>query len=368
MREFFRKVYNGIKNGVSFVVYQVIRGIHWFFNLKFMQPIVNGVTYPFRLIIKHTTYRQRKAIWGFVFLIPLIIGFIFFFLLPFLTTIFYSFSWIGTLGINPNTGEAIGYTTVYIGGDNYRYLWNGYIASSRTFREILQSTAVSIALNIPLVMIFSLLIAVVLNTKFVGRTFVRAVFFMPVIFNSQAVDQAMTQAATLAGSVEGAGESWFAGMFNFTDFLLNANMPGNIVTFLSSTANQIYDILTYSGVQILIFLAAIQSVPKHLYEAAKIEGATQYEIFWKITFPMVSPMMLPACVYTVVDSLMRSELLTNLKRFELPGIITTSYSPLGQLSNYGIHAAMSLLFCIITVVIIAVAIVVFSLMVFYYDE
>jgi ABC-type sugar transport system permease subunit len=374
-----RSFFTAIKDGISYVIaligkfitfifYSISRGLNWFFNLKFIKPVVNVVAYPFRKLIEKTTYRQRKALWGVVFIIPLVIGFIFFFVLPFFTTIFYSFSWIGQLGVNDYTKDSVGYTTSFVGFDNYRYLWSGYSTSLGTFPSILSSTAWSIILNIPLVMIFSLIIAVVLNTKFFGRAFIRAVFFMPVIFNSQAVDQAMTQALTLSGAIEGAGETAFTNIFNFSNFLLNVNLPGNIVTFLTTTSDQIYNVLTYSGVQILIFLAAIQSVPKHLYEAAKIEGATQYEIFWKITFPMVSPMMMPVCIFTVIDSLMRSALLTNLKAFELPGIRITMYSPLGELSTLGIHAAMSLLFCLITIVIILLAIGLISLMVFYYDE
>ena len=117
----------------------------------------------------------------------------------------------------------------------------------------------------------------------------------------------------------------------------------------------------------MIFLSGIQSVPKHLYEAAKIEGATQYEIFWKITFPMVSPLMLTAGVYTVVDSFLRSEILTTINRFKTAGNVTFA-GGLGNLTNYGVHAAMSLLFCLSSILVIAIVIFVISKVVFYYDE
>ena len=147
--------------------------------------------------------------------------------------------------------------------------------------------------------------------------------------------------------------------------MLNANIHCG-VTFLGNASAKIYNIISYSGVQILIFLAAIQSVPKHLYEAAKIEGATQYEMFWKITFPMVSPMMLTAAVYTVVDSFLTSPLVTFIAAYNTPRKIDSKI--LGKLTEYGVNAAMSWVFCIVGMVIISIVLVLLSKAVFYYDE
>ena len=190
---------------------------------------------------------------------------------------------------------------------------------------------------------------------------------MPVIFNSQAIDVAMNTGDVISDAMNEANQDVFSTMFNFSDFLTNANLPATAVNFLSSASESIFDIISFSGVQILIFLSGIQSVPKHLYEAAKIEGATQYEIFWKITFPMVSPLMLTAGVYTVVDSFLRSEILTTINRFKTAGNVTFA-GGLGNLTNYGVHAAMSLLFCLSSILVIAIVIFVISKVVFYYDE
>lgn len=315
------------------------------------------------LLANKISYRKRQALWGFVFVLPLIIGFIYFFLLPFLVTIVYSFSRVENLGLNSSTGEHIGIVSEWIGFDNFTYI----LKEHSTFRQTLTSSFTSAFFNVPLILIFSLIIAVVLNSKFKGRSFVRAIFFMPVIFNSQAVDAAMQTGAQLAAAMEGATADIFAQMFNFQDFLIDANIPVNAVNFLGTTADQIYDIISYSGVQILIFLAGIQSVPKHLYEAAKIEGATQYEIFWKITFPMVSPLMLTAGVYTVVDSLLRSPLINMINVFATAGV-RKLVNGLGDVSYYGIHASMSWLFCISSIIIIAIWLFLLSKLVFYYDE
>lgn len=302
----------------------------------FMKKVKAVFNYIPNLLVQKVSYRNRKALWGIVFVIPLMIGLIYFFLIPFITTVIYSFSNVEMLGYNSETNEFIGVITEWVGLDNYRYIWNEHA----TFKQYLLDSFVNTMLNVPLILIFSLLVAVVLNSKFKGRAFVRAVFFMPVIFNSQAVDVAMASGELMAEAINEAGTDIFATMFNFQDFLLDANLPVGAVTFLANASNSIFDIISFSGVQILIFLSGIQSVPKHLYEAAKIEGATQYEIFWKITFPMVSPLMLTAGVYTVVDSFLRSEVLKAINRIKGAGVIKL-VNGLGNLTNYGVHAAMS---------------------------
>ncbi|HNZ78174.1 MAG TPA: sugar ABC transporter permease [Bacilli bacterium] len=329
----------------------------------FMKKVRAVFNYIPNLLVQKVSYRNRKALWGIVFVIPLMIGLIYFFLIPFITTVIYSFSNVEMLGYNSETNEFIGVITEWVGLDNYRYIWNEHA----TFKQYLLDSFVNTMLNVPLILIFSLLVAVVLNSKFKGRAFVRAVFFMPVIFNSQAVDVAMASGELMAEAINEAGTDIFATMFNFQDFLLDANLPVGAVTFLANASNSIFDIISFSGVQILIFLSGIQSVPKHLYEAAKIEGATQYEIFWKITFPMVSPLMLTAGVYTVVDSFLRSEVLKAINRIKGAGVIKL-VNGLGNLTNYGVHAAMSWLFCISSLIIIGIVVFLLSRMVFYYDE
>lgn len=308
-------------------------------------------------------YDKRKAIWGVIFILPLMIGFIYFFLIPFCTTVIYSLSNVKNIGTNTETNEFIGVITEWVGFDNFRYIWNEHA----TFKQTLLTSFGNTLLDVPLILIFSLIMAVVLNSKFRGRAFVRAVFFMPVIFNSQAIDVAMNTGATITDAMEAENRDVFTNMFNFADFLTNANLPTQAVNFLSNASKSIFEIISYSGVQILIFLSGIQSVPKHLYEAAKIEGATQYEIFWKITFPMVSPLMLTAGVYTVVDSFLRSDILKTINAFKTAGN-RNFVGGLGNLTNYGIHAAMSLLFCISSILVIAIVVIIISRVVFYYDE
>lgn len=316
-----------------------------------------------RFLSTKFTYRKRQAMWGYIFILPLIIGFIYFFLFPFITTIVFSFSNIYRAGVLRDTNETLGVITEYVGMDNYKYIWNVH----STFKDTLGSVFLDTIVNVLMIIIFSLIIAVVLNSKFKGRSFVRAVFFMPVIFNSQAVDLAMSTGQALTDAMEEGGNDIFSTMFNFKDFLTNANVPTFAVNFLSNASQSIFDVISYSGVQILIFLSGIQSVPKHLYEAAKIEGATQYEIFWKITFPMVSPLMLTAGVYTVVDSFLRSDLLTLMNKYGLAGDVSYT-AGLGNLTNDGIYAAMSILFCLVSLAVVIIVLLAIRKLVFYRDE
>ena len=137
--------------------------------------------------------------------------------------------------------------------------------------------------------------------------------------------------------------------------MTSIGIPGKLVTFLNGITSTIYSTISYAGVQILIFLAAIQSVPAHLYEAAKIEGATKYEEFWKITLPMVSPMILTVVVYTIVDSFLRSDLNEYIQQL--------AKNPL-----YGFHAAASWSYIIVSLLILGIALLVLKKVVFYYDE
>ncbi|HHZ18301.1 MAG TPA: sugar ABC transporter permease [Acholeplasmataceae bacterium] len=364
IKEFFNKIGTAISKGVRFVFSAIGQGWDKLWRTKPMAKVKEGLLYVPRKLTENLNFRQRKALWGVVFIVPLIIGFIYFFFLPFIVSIIYCFSYVGNAGTKTGTGEHIGIITEWVGLDNFRYIF----LEHTTFRQTLLNSTLNTLLTFVLVLVFSLIIAVLLNSKFRGRAFVRAVFFMPVIFNSQAVDVAMSiDAATLDATMDATMQDVFSRMFNFSDFLINANLPSFAVSFLSTAADQIYDIISYSGVQILIFLAGIQSVPKHLYEAAKIEGATQYDIFWKITFPMVSPLMLTAGVYTIVDSFLRSDLLSTINVFKRAGTRAMA-NGLGELSTYGIHAAMSLMFALTSILLIAIVLFLLSRLVFYYDE
>lgn len=323
------------------------------------------IFFPFRLI-KELIYdklrhEQQKVFVAWIFLAPTIIGFLVFFFYPLILSFIYAFSSVEIDGtfhfglVYPISSE----TGFYDWNATPTWdLWNNFKYALRVdadFPVSLWNTITDTVVDIFVITIFSLLMAVMLNGKFKGRGFVRAIFFLPVIFNSEAMTSALEAIESLGSKGDG-GSGALTALFDLEAFMKGLNVPEALVSFLSGITSTIYDTITYSGIQILIFLTAIQSVPKHLYEAATIEGATAYEQFWKITLPMVSPMILTVVVYTIVDAFLRSEI-----NDRMDYIYTFD-------SEYGYYAAMSWLYILASLLIMGLSIGILSKVVFYYDE
>ena len=359
MKNFFTNVKEAIIRFFTTIGNAISDGWNRLKETKGMKKVTEVLTYVPNKIAERISYRNRKIVWGIVFLLPLCIGLIYFFLIPLFTSLQYSFSFVENV-------NGVGISATPIGWKNYIYAFTEASTVDATFNELLVSAVIDIITDVPVILVFSLLIAVVLNSKFKGRALVRAIFFMPVIFNSQAIDIIMVHSTTIDQTIAETTNQLFAQMFNFQDFLQNANLPVAFVGFLGGASDKIYEIVSYSGVQILIFLSAIQSVPKHLYEAAEMEGATKYEMFWKITWPMVSPMMLPVVVYTIVDSFLTSPILKIITTYDRTA--KTTSKALGYLSDYGISAAMSWIFALLGLLVVGISGLIISRMVFYYDE
>lgn len=248
---------------------------------------------------KLNSYKKQKLIWAGIFLSPWVIGFITLFLVPLVRSFTYSFHKL------ESTSE--GLITTFNGLQNYIYAFNEQVSNNSSFRVELVNTTIDALINIPVLLIFSLFIAVLLNMKFRGRAFVRAVFFIPVILNSAAVTTALGGGDAIASILEAQGINQ---IFDLEFYLLQSGLMPWLITFIVGLIERIYAILSLAGVPILLFLASIQSVPKHLYEAAKIEGATAYETFWLITLPNVSPHIVTVTVYALVDTFLTSSVST----------------------------------------------------------
>ena len=337
--------------------------------LKYIGIGLYYVFWPFIWVKRHTydklRYERQKVCVSVLFLLPVVIGFVLFFLYPLIMSFVYSLSTLELQLGGPIihfgkafTHEAISDGNYTVTDPNVTSIFFNYIYAFREnvdFPVTLLDTIKNTVIDTAVITIFSLLIAVMLNGNFKGRGFVRAIFFLPVIFNSEAISDALETASSLSTVAGQSGQNALAQLFNLKEFLINMKIPSVLVTFLGGITSAIYRTISYSGIQILIFLSAIQSVPKHLYEAAKIEGATKYESFWKITLPMVSPMIVTVIVYTVVDSFLRSE---------INDIIDLQYKN----SAYGRHAAMSWIYLAAAVLILLVLVGFVSRFVFYYDD
>lgn len=300
----------------------------------------------FKLWFSRIPNNKQKVVWGIIFVTPVVLGLVIFFLPPLFRSIWWSFNTVNPDGSTLNVS--------FNGLENYRYLFQDYVIDGNNiFNVSLLMFVQDLAINLPIIIIFSLFIAVLLNKKFRGHSFVKAVFFIPVIYNIAVIT------STMAGGMSGhLDQNLNAGVEltgRLSEFLLESGVGTGFVTIVIDAVNRIFTILNYSGIQILIFVTALQSIPPHLYEAAKVEGATKYEKFWKITIPMVTPMILTASIYTVVDSFTRAPIFRFL-----------TYASVQ--SRYGLASAISVSYMAINLGIILLVFLIMKGVVFYYDE
>ena len=241
----------------------------------------------------------------------------------------------------------------FLGFDNFHEA----LFVNPNFNRTLTESIMNMLVNVPLIVIFSLFLAVLLNQKFKGRGLSRAIFFLPVILASGVIATLETESLIEALNAENQSGGFIGGLrsFELERMMIQAGVNESIVMYLTGAVDRIYDIVSQSGVQILIFLAGIQSISPHLYEASKIEGATGYEAFWKITFPMVSPMILVNVVYTVIDSFANNATTTMIR-----DVGFTNF-------NFGLSSAMAWLYFLSVALILAVSTYIISKRVFYYE-
>ncbi len=242
---------------------------------------------------------KRKARSGWIFVLPFVIGILFLYIPMIVDSLLFSFNTIKTV-------SGGGFSLTFAGLTYYK----AALLNDATFVQTLVEGIGQLVLEVPAIVIFSLFVAVVLNQKMVGRAAFRAIFFIPVILSTGLMDainaEDVLSDSMASGDIEtGTGESATEGIISVMDvqFLFAEMKVGaGLVTYVVQLVNNIYDIINRSGVQMLIFLAGLQSISPAIYEACDIEGATSWETFWKITFPMISPMILVNGIYTIIDS------------------------------------------------------------------
>ncbi|MDQ0111907.1 carbohydrate ABC transporter permease [Paenibacillus harenae] len=281
------------------------------------------------------TLARKRSLLGIAFILPWLIGFVLLFAAPLFQSVQFSFSKL-TVGLN-------GFELEGVGWDNF----NNALFVDATFNRILTQSVSEMLLNVPMILFFSLFSATLLNQKFRGRTLARAIFFLPVILASNAIASAESAGLiNLVGDAsvvnEMGGSTSEYNIMSMVMILSDIGLPISFVDYIVGAIMRIYEIITSSGVQILIFLAALQSVPGSMYEVAKMEGATSYESFWKITFPMVSPLILTNIIYTIIDSFAGSPV-TDV-------IFTTAF----ETQNFGLSSAMSWIYTVIVGIILVV--------------
>ncbi len=244
---------------------------------------------------KKVSLEAKKARHGWLFVLPFVIGFIAVYLPIIFDSIVYSFSEIGKKN-----------SLTFVGFKNYSEAIMGQ--NGMDFITSLGEGLLKLVLDIPTIIVFSLFIAVLLNQKIIGRAAFRAIFFMPVILSTgliASIDMMNITDESMGETIDIGTETSAAQIVSAVDIeMLFSNMVvgSELAETVAQAVNNIYDIVNRAGVQMLIFLAGLQSISPAIYESCEVEGATAWETFWKITFPMISPMILVNLVYTVIDS------------------------------------------------------------------
>ena len=303
---------------------------------------------------KRLSLMRKRMFAGYMFILPWLVGFLVFYVKSIFQTVQFSFSDMSMDAING------GYTLTPVGWENFRYAF----LEHGSFKQTLTSSVMNMLVDVPLITFFSLFMAMILNKKFPGRAIVRAIFFLPVILASGAIVDAIAMGEMMMqGGVSGQMQEMEASASSAIAFdidylismFMNLGLPAKLLDYITTAVGRINDIISMSGVQIVLFIAALQSIPSSLYEVAKIEGATGYETFWKITFPMVMPHIITNVVYTIVDSFEQSEILKLAD--------TTTF----DMWNYGLGSVFSLVSTIVTCIILVVVVGFIQKRTFYYN-
>lgn len=277
-------------------------------------------------------YEKKRKLLGAVFVIPWTVGFIYFFLVPLIYAFIFSFNDLRIL----ETG--IEYTPIWF--KNYIDAFT----TDTTFVILITRSLPGILFQLPMIVLFSLFLSLILNVKFRGRIYVRAIFFLPVIIASGVIINILTNDSISSSMMSGeTGSMLFRGI-EFQSMLVNFGLPGSIIEAIMSIVNGVFELIWKSGVQTLLFLSALQSVPVSVYEAADTEGATAWEKFWKITFPLISPQMILCIFYTIVDT-----------STDYSNLIIRYISSLARQQQFSHSSALSIIWFLIVAVVVGIA-------------
>ena len=253
---------------------------------------------------KHRGIEDLKSRYGLMFIAPWVLGFVLFFAIPVFQSVWFSLSDV-SLGNN-------GLVTKFVGLSHYRYA----LLQSGAYTATLGTAVTSLLYQLPIIVLISMVLALILNQKFRGRTFFRALFFLPVIIATGIVMDILFM-TTGSMSESTVNESLSGNMFNVSDVAAFLDLPSGISDYAEKAISNIFDLIWSSGIQTVLFIAGLQSVPSSLYEASRVEGATKWEEFWFITFPMLSNVTLLVMVYTMVELFISNRNVLILKVYDL---------------------------------------------------
>mgnify|MGYP000845557697 FL=1 len=292
------------------------------------------------------TLSQQKALTGYLFCAPFIIGFIFFFLAPFMQAVVFS--------LNKLKIVSGGYELEYIGFENFRYA----LFTDAEFVRVFVETVVKMVIEVPSIIFFSFFSALLLNQEFKGRLLARTIFFLPVVLTSGVI-LTLESGDYMSNLLEQTNVSAANALSGpvLTSFLMRLKLPREMLQYVVSVVEHIPEVVRASGIQILIFLAGLQSIPSALYEASRVEGASAWQTFWMVTMPMMSPIVLANVIYSIIDSFLSpaNELVIYIRDTAFAG------------AGFGIGTAMGVMYFAAVTIILAIVVKVLSGWVFYQE-
>jgi len=297
------------------------------------------------------TMLQKKNLKGLLFIVPWVIGFVFFFMIPILKTLVYSFHdvRIGDSGVIMTASGFSNYTAAFLKDAN--------------FPVMLTSSFISLITDVPLILVFSFFVSVLLNQKYRNSAVFKVIFFLTVILSSGVflglqVSVSGINNQQLTNTLENSSSlNNMLSNFKIEKYMAELGVPQNIISYLIEPMNRVFSIINRSGIQIFIFLAGLKGISPALFEAAHIEGATGWEAFWKVTFPMISPLILVNIVYTIIDSFMRFG----------NGTLDYIYNKIFYEGQIGFAGALSWIYFAVVGVTLALVAYFVSRKVFYYE-
>ncbi len=297
---------------------------------------------------KKKTLAFKNAVAGYLFIAPFILGFILFMIVPLGQSLMMTFN-----EVNLGTG---GFDMNWVGIKNYMDAFT----VDPEFVPFLLSEISTMLLNTPATLIFSFFIALLLNQNFKGRGAVRAIFFLPVILSSGVIVGIEYNNALLQDMKDvissNTNDTSVTGVLESILITSDSSPMSMMFMYVFQIIDKVYDIAIASGIQIIMFLSALQTISPSMFEAAKIEGCTALESFWKITFPMVSSMILVNVVYTVIDFFLKTD----------NTVMTKISEEVGKL-NYGFSSAMAWVYFLCVIIILGIVSLIISKRVYYYE-
>ena len=320
----------------------VIKAVKYIFT-----PFIPGKFNP-----EFHTMKSRSARHGILFILPFILGFVVFMVRPLFQSLWLSFS-------NVTVVQGKGLQTSWAGIDNYYYA----LRVDNNFATNLGNEITRMLINSFATLVLSFVIAFILNQEFKGRTVARVIFFLPVILSSgvlSGIDSNTESYNLMMGMSEDVAAASGVNLSASLENLLSTSGVGSeVFQIIFDMIDAIYDIIMASGIQIIVFLSGLQNIPRSLYEAADVEGCTGWESFCKITFPMVSPLLLVNGIYTIIDFFMKND------NTVMESIIEYMYT---KKIDYGVSSAMSWLYFAVSIAFIAVFSLIVSRGVSYYED